>query len=155
MVFLQLLVGVSVMANAVIYGIDICAGVIMRPVYAGVDDATMTVMAGRGHHYGDKRLPVVGITGFVTAIAATIGNLITGHIPAAVFGAVAVIALTLWLVLYARGAKPINSRQKEAALSGVIPADARQLQNRWDAMVPTRITLQTVALAALIGALAI
>ncbi|WP_338837089.1 DUF1772 domain-containing protein [Gordonia polyisoprenivorans] len=153
--FIQSAIAISVMTNAVIYGIDVFSGLIMRPVYTRVDTATMTVMAGLGHHYGDKRLPIVGITGYATAVAAMIAAFVTGHSGTALWCTVAVAALTVWLALYAFVAKPINTRQTGAALSGVIPSDAEELQERWDSVMPARIALQTVALAALVIALAI
>ncbi|WP_280193480.1 hypothetical protein [Nocardia farcinica] len=58
------------------------------------------------------------------------------------------IALIAWLVLYARIAKPVNIAQKAAALSGIIPANARALQQRWDSIIGMRVGLQAIALLA-------
>lgn len=46
--------------TAVVYGTGMCALLIMKPVYARLDDATGTKVAGPGHFCGDKRMPVPG-----------------------------------------------------------------------------------------------
>lgn len=152
---IQIVTGISILTNAIIYGIDVFGGVIMKSVLAKLDDATMTSVAGWGHYFGDRRLPVAGITGLVSAVVASVISLITAHYAAAVATLVATIALVLWLGLYATAAKPINALQKAAALGGTLPDDARELQTRWDSLLPARISLQTTALVALVVAVAL
>ncbi|MEH3154996.1 MAG: DUF1772 domain-containing protein [Gordonia paraffinivorans] len=149
------LAGVAVMANAVVYGTDMFAGAVMRSAYARMDDATMTLAAGWGHHYADRRMPAFGVPGVVVALGATVAAALWGGADAAIAGGVAVVALLAWLVVYAIVAKPVNERQKEAARTGVIPADARDLQRRWDSVAPLRIALQAVALVALLVMVAV
>ncbi|MCA2209754.1 MULTISPECIES: DUF1772 domain-containing protein [Nocardia] len=149
----QIIATVAVLANAVVYGTDVCGAVIMRSVYRKLDDATVTVSAGWGHYYGDKRMPVVGAGGIVTAVLTLLIALLAGQLGAAVAAGLAVAALLTWLALYVRIAKPINSRQTAAALSGIIPADARALQDKWDSILKYRVTLQFTAIAALCTAL--
>ncbi|MEU8899314.1 DUF1772 domain-containing protein [Nocardia sp. NPDC048505] len=149
----QIVAVAAVLANAVVYGTDVCGAVIMRSVYRRLDDATVTISAGWGHYYGDKRMPVVGVTGVVTAVLTVLIAVLAGQIGAAVAAGVAVAALVTWLALYARIAKPINTQQTAAARSGVIPANARALQDKWDSILKYRVSLQFLALAGLCVAL--
>ncbi|MEV0682544.1 DUF1772 domain-containing protein [Nocardia sp. NPDC050378] len=149
----QIIATVAVLANAVVYGTDVCGAVIMRSVYRKLDDATVTVSAGWGHYYGDKRMPVIGAGGIVTAVLTLLIALLAGRLGAAVAAAITVAALFIWLALYVRIAKPINSQQTAAALSGIIPPDARALQNKWDSILKYRVTLQFTAIAGLCAAL--
>ncbi len=71
---------VSVLANAVVvYGTHSCFALITRSVYDKLDDRAVTISAGWGHYYGDRRMPVVGIGGVVTAAAATALAAIGAH----------------------------------------------------------------------------
>ncbi|NKX87360.1 hypothetical protein [Nocardia coubleae] len=149
----QVIATVAVLANAVVYGTDVCGAVIMRSVYRKLDDATVTVSAGWGHYYGDKRMPVIGAGGIVTAVLTLLIALLAGQLGAAVAAAITVAALFTWLALYVRIAKPINSQQTAAALSGIIPPNARALQNKWDSILKYRVTLQFTAIAGLCTAL--
>lgn len=151
----QIVATVAVLANAVVYGTDVCAAVIMRSVYRKLDDATVTISAGWGHYYGDKRMPVVGAGGVVAAVLTLLIALFAGATGAAVAAAITVAALLTWLALYVRIAKPINSQQTAAAQSGIIPADARALQDKWDSILKYRVALQLIAIAGLCAALAL
>lgn len=147
--FVQVLAGLALVTNGVVYGTDAFAAFVARSVNARLDDATMTLSAGWGHYFADKRMPPVGVTGLLSALAAAVVAGIGGYPVAAAAGAVAVVALVSWLVLYARIAKPVNTAQKAAAVSGVIPENARALQKRWDSIILVRVALQLVALVAL------
>ncbi|MEV0060207.1 DUF1772 domain-containing protein [Nocardia sp. NPDC050718] len=149
----QIIATAAVLANAVVYGTDVCGAVIMRSVYRKLDDATVTVSAGWGHYYGDKRMPIVGVSGVVTAVLTLLIAVLAGQTGAAVAAGIAVAALLTWLAFYVRVAKPINTRQTAAALSGVIPADARALQDKWDSILKYRVTLQFIAVAGLCAAI--
>lgn len=149
----QIIATIAVLANAVVYGTDICAAVITRSVNRKLDDATVTISAGWGHYYGDKRMPIVGVAGIVTAVLTLLIAVTAGQVGAAIGAGITVMALLSWLALYVRIAKPINSQQTAAAMSGIIPADARALQDRWDSILKYRVTLQFLALAGLCAAL--
>ncbi|MGW5387598.1 DUF1772 domain-containing protein [Nocardia sp. NPDC003963] len=153
-VLIQILAAVAILANAVVYGTDTLAALVMRSVYRRLDDATMTASAGWGHYYADLRMPPVGVTGVVGALGAAIAAAVGGYVVSAAAAGVAVLALVLWLALYVRVAKPINSAQKAAAQAGVTPPDARALQNRWDSILAPRVGLQATALIALVIAVA-
>ena len=149
----QIIAVAAVLANAVVYGTDVCGAVITRSVNRKLDDATVTISAGWGHYYGDRRMPIVGAGGMIAAVLTLLIALAAGQIGAAVAAGITVAALLTWLAFYVRVAKPINSRQTAAALSGVIPADARALQDRWDSILKYRVTLQFIAIAGLCTAL--
>lgn len=145
----------AIAAIAVIFGTDVLAAVVLRPVYAEVDEQTLVQVVGRGHHYGDRRLPIVGIASVVLTAAAAALSLFWGSVLAAVLAAAALAVLLLWLLLFARVAKPINATLTAAALDGTVPADARALQDRWESIIPLRATLQGLALVLLCVALVV
>ncbi|WP_159841843.1 DUF1772 domain-containing protein [Nocardia sp. CY41] len=149
----QLIAAAAVLSNAIVYGTDVSVAVITRSVYRKLDDATVTVSAGWGHYYGDKRMPVVGAVDVVTAVLTLLIALWAGQIGAAVAAGITVAALLTWLAFYVRIAKPINSQQTAAAQSGIIPADARALQDKWDSILKYRVSLQFIAIAGLCAAL--
>jgi hypothetical protein len=70
---------------------------------------------GRVHDFGDRRLRLPGIAGLVTAVAGTAVIAWAGHWGATIAGAVAVVALASWLVIYVRISAPVNARLKGAA----------------------------------------
>ncbi|MFI7668468.1 DUF1772 domain-containing protein [Nocardia sp. NPDC049526] len=152
---IQVVAIVSVLANAVVYGTDACFALITRSVYDKLDDRTVTMSAGWGHYYGDRRMPIVGISGVVTAVAATALAAISGHAAAAIAAGIAVVALVTWLGIYVRVAKPVNTQQTAAAHSGVIPSNARALQDKWNSVINGRVALQFIAVAALCAAIAL
>ncbi|NKY28913.1 hypothetical protein [Nocardia gamkensis] len=149
----QAIAAAAVLSNAIVYGTDVSVAVITRSVYRKLDDAAVTVSAGWGHYYGDKRMPVVGVVGVVSAVLTLLIALVTGQIGAAIAAGITVAALFTWLAFYVRIAKPINSQQTAAARSGIIPANARALQDKWDSILKYRVTLQFIAIAGLCAAL--
>ncbi len=54
---------------------------------------------GRVHDFGDRRLRVPGVAGFVGAILGTATVAWAGHLGATVAGAIAVVALACWLII--------------------------------------------------------
>lgn len=137
---------IAVLGIAVIFGADVLAAVVLRPVYAGVDERTLVQAVGRGHHFGDRRLPVAGILGVgfaaVTSALAFIGRM---PLPGAL-AAAALLLLVIWLVLFSRISKPINKRLSAAALADEVPGDARALQDRWESIITLRAVIQGLAL---------
>jgi hypothetical protein len=137
---------VAILGVAVIFGTDVLAAVVLRAVYAGVDDRTLVQAVGRGHHFGDRRLPIAGILGVVfSAITALLAFLEGTPAPGAL-AAAALLLLVGWLALFTRIAKPINVRLSAAALADEVPADARALQDRWESIIAPRALLQGAAL---------
>lgn len=149
----QLLAAAAILANAVVYGTDSSAALITRSVFHKFDDETVTRFAGWGHYYGDRRMPVFGAGGVIAAVLTVIVAVIAGQTGAAIGAGITVLALLTWLGFYVRVAKPINTVQTTAAQTGVVPANARALQDKWDSILPARIALQAIALAGLCAAL--
>ncbi|MCW8096961.1 DUF1772 domain-containing protein [Streptomyces tauricus] len=140
---------VAVFSAAIIYGTDVFCALVLRPAAAGAADASVADLLGRVHEYGDRRLPVPGVLSIVATalLIATVDGT-----PARTGGAVALLALLLWLAIYLRISAPINKRLRAAAADHTVPPDTRQLQQRWDSVIWTRALLQTIALAGLVTA---
>ncbi|WP_280430144.1 DUF1772 domain-containing protein [Nocardia brasiliensis] len=151
----QVVAIVAVLANGVVYGTDACYALITRAVYARMDDSTLTSSAGWGHYYGDRRMPVFGAGGVIAAVLTVVLAAIGGQFAAAVAAGIAVAALVIWLLIYVRIAKPVNTVQTAAAQAGITPPNARALQDKWDGVIPARVALQTIALAGLTAAIAL
>ncbi|MFE2599022.1 prepilin-type N-terminal cleavage/methylation domain-containing protein [Streptomyces sp. NPDC059396] len=47
----------------------------------------------------------------------------------------ATLALIIFLAIYTRVSKPVNTALTEAAVADRVPDDARQLQARWDSVI--------------------
>jgi len=145
----QIVAILAVLATGVVYGTDMCALLVMKPAYAKLDDATVTKVAGWGHFYGDKRMPVPGAGSVLCSVLATVLAAFGGRSASAIASGVAVVALFGWLGVYVRIAKPINTVQTAAAQAGEIPENARALQDKWDSVLGTRVVLQGIAVASL------
>ena len=75
-----------------------------------VDDRTLVSAMGRVHEFADRRIRVPGIAGLLTAVAATVVFGFAGYVGGTIAGAVAVLAETIWLVIYTGISAPINAR---------------------------------------------
>ncbi|MFJ5842879.1 anthrone oxygenase family protein [Streptomyces shenzhenensis] len=138
---------VAVFSAAIIYGTDLFCALVLRPAASGASDASVADLLGRVHEYGDRRLPLPGVLSIIaTALAAATDD----STPARIGGAIALAALLLWLAIYLRISAPINKRLRAAAASHTVPADTRELQQRWDSVIWARALLQTIALAGLL-----
>jgi len=146
---------IAVLALAAIYGAEVFAIVVLRSALAQVDEPTLNTTMGRIHQYGDRRLPVFFIVGLLAAILSGVTAALAGGRSIAVIG-VAVLSLLAWLWVFLRISAPINRALTAAVVSGRTPPDdARDLQQRWDRVITIRLTLQSLALAALCVALAL
>ena len=151
---IDVLAGLAILANAVIYGTDVFGAIVLRPAIAAVDDRTLTQLLGHIHRIADRRFPAIGAGGLVAAVAMTGVAAASGRWVTAAAGALATLALVIFLAIYNRVSKPVNTALTAAALADRVPDDARQLQARWDSVINARVALQTIALAALCVALA-
>nr|WP_090273657.1 DUF1772 domain-containing protein [Mycolicibacterium komanii]CRL66525.1 hypothetical protein CPGR_00100 [Mycolicibacterium komanii] len=151
---IEILAGVAILANAVVYGTDVFAAIVLRPAVAAVDDRTLTQLLGHIHRIADRRFSVIGAVGLVAALTTGVVSAATGRWVCAAAAAVATLALIAFLVVYTRISKPVNAVLTTAAVAGEVPADARRLQNRWESVIDVRVVVQTVALVALCVALA-
>jgi hypothetical protein len=150
---IQAIAVVSVLANAVVYGTDFFCAIVLRPALGRVDDATLTRVMGEVHRYADRRMPVPGAIGVVTALLSAVLSAVSGRPGAAICSAVAALCLLAWLAIYARVSAPVNRQLTKAATDGVAPGNARDLQRTWDSVINLRAALQLTALLALCGTL--
>jgi hypothetical protein len=86
----------------------------------------------------------------VSIIAAGLAVAISDAVPARIGAAVALVALLAWLAIYLRISAPINERLRAAAANHTVPADTKELQQRWDRVIWLRAILQAIALAGLL-----
>jgi hypothetical protein len=150
---IELLASVAILANAVIYGTDVFGAIVLRPAIAAVDDRTLTQLLGQIHRIADRRFPAIGAAGLIAAMATGALAGASGRWVSAAAAALATLALVIFLAIYNRVSKPVNTALTAAALADRVPGDARQLQARWDSVINARVALQTLALAALCVAL--
>jgi Domain of unknown function (DUF1772) len=151
---IEILASLAILANAVIYGTDVFGAIVLRPAIAAVDDRTLTQLLGHIHRIADRRFPAIGAAGLIAAMATAALAGASGHWVSAAAAALATFALVIFLAIYNRVSKPVNTALTAAALADRVPGDARQLQARWDSVINARVALQTLALAALCVALA-
>lgn len=153
--FIALGATLAILCLAIIYGTDVVAAVVQRPVYAELDDRALVQVVGRGHYYGDRRLPIVGILGTVFAVATAGLALVWGGPLAGALATVALVLVLVWLTLFARISAPINKVLTAAAHADEVPADARTLQARWESIIVLRAVLLGVALLLLCATIAL
>ena len=151
---IEILASLAILANAVIYGTDVFGAIVLRPAIAAVDDRTLTQLLGHIHRIADRRFPAIGAAGLIAAMATAALAGASGHWVSAAAAALATLALVIFLAIYNRVSKPVNTALTAAALADRVSGDARQLQARWDSVINARVALQTLALAALCVALA-
>jgi len=151
---IDILAGLAILANGVIYGTDVFGAIVLRPAIAAVDERTLTQLLGHIHRIADVRLRNITVVGLITAIATAAVAAASGHWVSAAAGALATLAVIAFIAVYNRVSKPVNTTLTAAALADKVPRDARQLQARWDSVINARAALQTIALAALCVALA-
>jgi hypothetical protein len=146
---------VAALCTAVIFGTDVLGALVLRPVFAEIDERTLVQVVGRTHRFGGQRLPVPG-AGSVVAAAATVVIALLANRPDAAIAAAAGLALLLvWLILFNRISLPINKVFIAASENDETLTGARALQARWDSIINLRATLQGVALIAFCVAIAL
>lgn len=138
---------VGTATTAVVYGTDVFSALVLRPAAADASDAAVADLLGRVHHYGDRRLPVPGVTAILAATIAVIASTTTTPRVGALL---ALLALLTWLAIYLRVSAPINRRLRAAAATGTVPGDTRAWQLRWDSVIWPRAALQALALGGLL-----
>jgi len=151
---IEILAGLAILANAVIYGTDVFGAIVLRPAVAAVDDRTLTQLLGHVHRIADRRLAAISVGGLIAAVATAALAAASGHWVSAAAGALATLALIIFAGVYTRVSKPVNAELTAAAVADRVPRNARQLQARWDSVIDLRVALQTLALAALCVGLA-
>jgi hypothetical protein len=151
---IETLAGLAILANAVVYGTDVFGAIVLRQAIAAVDDHTLTQLLGHVHRIADRRFAAIGIVGLSAAVAMAALAAASGRWVSTTAGVIATLALIVFLGIYTRISKPVNTALTAAAVADWVPDDARQLQARWDSVIDARVALQTFALAALCVGLA-
>ena len=148
-IFVHVSALLAILGVGVVYGTDVFCALVLRPALARVDDATLTLVTGNVHRFGDRRMPVPGAVGLIASASATVFAAIGGDPVAAVTAGLALALLIGWMVLYTRIGAPINRELTAAVDSHTTPAHARALQERWDRVIVLRATLQGLAILSL------
>jgi hypothetical protein len=99
---IEILAGLAILANAVIYGTDVFGAIVLRPAIAAVDDRTLTQLLGHVHRIADRRFAAIGTGGLIAAIAMAPLAAATGHWVSTAAGALATLALIIVLAVYTR-----------------------------------------------------
>jgi hypothetical protein len=146
---------VAALCTAVIFGTDALTVLVLRPVWAEIDDRSLVQIVGRTHRLGGQRLPVPGVGSVVAAAATVVIALLAGRPGTGIAAAAGLALLLVWLVLFNRISLPINKIFIAASESGETLADARVLQARWDSIIVLRASLQGGALIAFCVAIAL
>ena len=94
-------------------------------------------------------MPAPGVIGLLGSAVSAVLATATGNWAQAIAAGVALVALSIWLVVYTRVSAPINKQMTAAAEAGQDVADGRALQGKWDRVIDARALLQGVAVAAL------
>ena len=147
----EALVALALLSTGIVYGTDVFFALVARPALRRVDVASLTQVLGHLHAVADARMPIPG----VLAVLSAGGLFFAAGGWATWAGRLALLALAGLLTMlgaYLRVAQPVNQRQTAAALQGLTPPDARQLQDRWDSVIGLRAVALTLAMAALVGA---
>lgn len=147
--FLLSAIGISIMTTAVVYGTDFFCALVLRSALARIDDRALTAATGRIHEVADKRMPIPGALGVVAAVVAAGAAFLDGKAAAGILAAAAVVALAIWLGIYARVSAPVNKELTAAVLADRVPVDVRDMQRTWDSVIVVRVILQGIALVAL------
>jgi hypothetical protein len=144
---------VAVLGTAVVYGTDVFCAIVLRPALASIDDDALIAVTGNVHRYGDRRMPVPGVLGFVATAVSAVLAVVAAHWAQAIAAGAATLLLSIWLVLYTQISAPINRQLTAAADARQSLPNGRVLQAKWDRIIGARAMLQGMALAALCVAL--
>jgi hypothetical protein len=96
----------------------------------------------------DRRMPIFGVVGIAGALASIAFSRVLWT-----WALSAVAAQVLWIVVYRSVAAPVNAELTRHVRAGVVPANARALQLRWDSVIVLRVVLMGSAVLALAAAL--
>jgi hypothetical protein len=140
---------IAVLGTAMVYGTDVFCAIVLRPALALVDDDALVAVTGSVHRYGDRRMPVPGVLGFVAAAASAVLATVAAHWTQAIAAGAALVLLVVWIALYTQVSAPINRQLTAAADAGKALPNGRVLQAKWDSIIGARAMLQGLALAAL------
>jgi hypothetical protein len=134
----------GLISTAVIFGTDMFFLTVGRPALRLVSQSTTTEVMGFIHLFGDRRMPIWGIS-------AMLSNLLLILFSGSEYRAFYLLSLSmliLFVFIYDRFSKPINRLQTEAAKTGTRLENARVLQASWDRSLVMRVPLLAVSMLA-------
>ena len=148
MLLSSLTVCLAILCVGVTFGTDAFFAFVGRRSLALSSEGAVVDVMGHIHEVADARMPIVGALGIVMTVAfLLLAGLGTA---ASALGIGALLAQLLFLVLYSVYSKPINVKLRQAAGSGQVLADTRQLQARWDRVVVVRTLILLIAMVCLL-----
>ncbi|GAC1507459.1 MAG: DUF1772 domain-containing protein [Ktedonobacteraceae bacterium] len=144
----SLAICIAFLCVGIIFGTDAFFAFVGRKSLALSSEGAVVDVMGHIHEVADARMPVVGALGIGATLAFL---LLTGlGTTASTLGIGALLAQLLFLVLYNVYSKPINLKLRQAARSGEVPEDTRQLQTRWDRAVVIRALVLLIAMLCIV-----
>src|SRR5215467_13558021 len=99
---IELLAGLAILANAVIYGTDVFGALVLCPAVAAVDDRSLTQVMGHVHRIADRRLATISIGGLIAAATTAVLAAAASRWVSTAAAALATIALIIFAVVYTR-----------------------------------------------------
>jgi hypothetical protein len=145
----QMLGVVAIIGTGAVYGTDFFCAVVLRAALQNVDDAALVSVTGQIHRFGDRRMPIPGAIGGISAATCSAVAFVGGLFIAAIAASTATVVLTTWLLVFARISAPVNKQLTSAAQKHDYRIDGRALQARWDRVINLRVSLQAIAMVAL------
>jgi hypothetical protein len=135
---------IGILGTAVVCGTDMFFLTVGRPALRLASPSAGTEVMGFIHSFGDARMPIWGVLAILSNLLLALFNR-SGHRG---FYFASLTMLILFVVLYNLLSKPINRLQTEAARTGQMLDNARELQASWDRSVMIRTPLLVVSLLA-------
>src|SRR5262245_41669291 len=135
---------VGILSTAVLFGTDTFFLTIGRPALRLASPSAGTEIMGFFHMFADARMPIWG----VLAILSNVLLAVLSESAQRWFSVVSLSMLILFVICYGRLSKPINQIQTEAAKTGRILDNGRELQASWDRALIIRVPLLAVSLLA-------
>ena len=135
---------IGILCTAVVCGTDMFFLTVGRPALRLASPSVGTEVMGFIHLFGDARMPIWGVLAILSNLLLALFNR-SGHRG---FNFASLTMLILFVVLYNLLSKPINRLQTEAARTGQMLDNARELQASWDRSVMIRTPLLVVSLLA-------
>lgn len=139
-----LLPPVGILSAAVVFGTDMFFLTVGRPALRLASPSAGTEIMGFFHMFADARMPIWA----VSAILSDVLLVVSSESAQRWLYVVSLATLILFVVCYLRLSKPINRIQTEAAKTGQILDNGRELQASWDRSLIIRVPLLAVSLLA-------
>src|ERR1700751_3885454 len=135
---------VGILSTAVVFGTDMFFLTIGRAALRMASPSAGTEIMGFFHLFADARMPIWG----VSAILSNLLLVVLSRSGQRWFYLASLLMLFLFVILYKLFSKPINLIQTEAAKTGEILDNGRELQASWDRVLLVRVPLLVVSLLA-------